>query len=164
MFKEVLERRFKIHSQNWGGLNIPNPETSMHSKYADPKQTNNITGMKDSIVDALCTAYDEEYNPAKRKEILQKIDKLATDSVYYAMGWIAPYTFRCGYWNKFDMPEWGFPYASSLNYESVFALWWYDEEKAALVEKAKKDKSITIPTDDIILDAWGRRGGSGAKP
>ncbi len=163
-FNKVLERQFKLGYQSWGGLNIPNPETSMHSKYADPPQTNNITGLKSPEIDKLCERYDESWDPEERKQILRDIDSIAVSTQQYAFGWGAPYTFRCAYWNKFDMPEWGFPYQGNLNYEYVFASWWFDEEKAALVEKARKDESITIPTKPVEVDYWGRKSGVVSQP
>ncbi len=163
-FNSVLERQFKISFQSWGGLNIPNPETSMHSKYADPPQTNNITGMKNSKVDELCARYDSSWDPAERKDILREIDDLAVAEQQYAFGWGAPYTFRCAYWNRFDLPEWGFPYQGNLNYEYLFATWWYDTEKAEMLEKARKDESMTMPTEPIEVDYWGRRGGEVSTP
>lgn len=163
-FNKVLERQFKLGYQSWGGLNIPNPETSMHSKYADPPQTNNITGLKSPEIDKLCERYDESWDPAERKQILRDIDSIAVSTQQYAFGWGAPYTFRCGYWNKFDMPEWGFPYQGNLNYEYVFASWWFDADKAAMVEKARDDKSITIPTKPVEVDYWGRKSGVVSQP
>ncbi|MFK7904980.1 MAG: ABC transporter substrate-binding protein, partial [Chitinophagales bacterium] len=161
-FNKVLERKFKIGFQSWGGLNIPNPETSMHSKYADPPQTNNITGLKSPEIDKLCQRYDESWDPAERKQILRDIDKLAVAEQQYAFGWGAPYTFRCAYWNKFNMPEWGFPYQGSLNYEYAFSSWWYDAEKAEKLEKARKDESITFPINPVEIDYWGRKSGKPA--
>ncbi|MDK9701034.1 MAG: ABC transporter substrate-binding protein, partial [bacterium] len=46
MFKMVKERKFDIHFQTWTGLQFPNPESSMHSKTADPDNTTNLSGMK----------------------------------------------------------------------------------------------------------------------
>ncbi|MFK7904979.1 MAG: ABC transporter substrate-binding protein [Chitinophagales bacterium] len=158
-FSKVLERQFKVSYMNWGGLNTPNPETSMHSKYADPPQTNNIVGMKVPEIDKLCERYDESWDPKERQGILREIDKIASNGYYYAFGWGAPYTYRCAYWNKYETPEWGLPYQANLSYEYVFASWWFDEAKAAKVEKAKKDESIKVETKPVEVDYWGRKTG-----
>ncbi|MBN1968140.1 MAG: hypothetical protein JXR48_15085 [Candidatus Delongbacteria bacterium] len=152
MFQAVNERRFKIIPQSWGGLFIPNPESSMHSKYADPDNTTNITGFKSDRVDELCDEYNVCFDPKRRVEIVQEIDKIFSDSVQYAYAWYSKNSFRGMYWNKFGMPKSGLSYTGDAY--DIASLWWIDPEKEAIVTKGMTDKSVTMPIEPVDLDYW----------
>ncbi|PID28227.1 MAG: hypothetical protein CR982_04550 [Candidatus Cloacimonadota bacterium] len=152
-FKAINERRFKIHYTGWGGLFFPNPETSLHSKYADVNNTNNITGFKSDRVDEICNEYDKMFDEQKRIEAIREIDKIVTSSVHYADGWYAPYSLRAVYWNKFGMPDHIIGYTGG--WSEPISYWWYDKEQAKKLEEAKKDESITFPHGPIEYDPYG---------
>ncbi len=155
-FEKMLKRQFKMSFTSWTGLFFPNPESSMHSDYAEKPETNNVSGMKEPKIDRLCERYDASYDISERIQILQEVDKIAVEGQYYAFGWVAPYGVRCVYWNKFDMPEWGLSYTG--DFDTVLALWWYDEDKAKQLDAAIKDKSKTLKTEPVIVDYWNKRG------
>ena len=152
-FERLLQRKFKISFVNWTGLFFPNPETSMHSRYAEELETNNVSGIKSKEIDALCERYDKSYDVEERIRIIQQIDSIAVAGKYVAFGWVSPYSIRTAYWNKFDMPEWGLTYTS--DFQGVLSLWWVDPDKEAQLEKAKKDKSIKMKTTKEMVDYWG---------
>lgn len=156
-FKKAREHQFKMTLQNWGGLNIPNPENTVRSKFADEKPSNNLPGVKDPRIDELCDQYDKSKTTEERLKILQEIDKRLVEGNYYVMSWIAPYNFRCAYWNKFNMPAWGLPHTTSYRYEYVFNTWWVDQDKAKKLAQAESDPSIILPTEDVEVDYWGRK-------
>lgn len=165
-FEKAMKKQFKITYQNWGGTTFPNPEGMMHSKYADQLENSNITAMAIKRIDDLSTQYEEEFDVAKRIKMVQEIDSLAVAENHYAFGWIAPYTVRAVYWNKFNHPKCGVTRIG--DYEAAFTLWWYDADKDAQLQKAKADKTLTMPKPndkDAVeyLDCWGVRSGAKAE-
>jgi microcin C transport system substrate-binding protein len=162
-FEKTMKKQFKMTYQNWGGTTFPNPEGSMHSKYADKLENSNITSMAVPRIDELSVKYEEEFDVAKRIKMVREIDSLAVAQCHYAFGWIAPYTVRAIYWNKFDHPKCGV--TRTGDYEAAFTLWWYNAEKDAQLQKAKSDKSITMPVPNDkegveYIDCWGVRSGA----
>lgn len=152
LFQNMMKRKFKISSINWTGLFFPNPETSMHSKYAKQPETNNISGISDPKIDALCAQYDKSYDVAERIRIIQQIDSIAVLGRYTAFGWVAPYSTRSVYWNKFSQPAWGLSYTG--DFDGILGLWWVDKEKEAMLNKAKKDPSLKMPIQPQDMDYW----------
>jgi len=141
LWKRLMERQFKMHWVNWGGLVFPNPETSFKSELADQDNTNNISGVKNPVMDSLFAVYDTLFSQKRRVEIVRTIDKLAMEEDHMAMSWYAPYQ-RLLYWNKFSAPEY---YLSRYgNSSGVYSYWWYDEEKAG---KLKEDMKTGEPME-----------------
>ncbi len=137
LWKNAMNRNFKLYFISWTGLVFPNPETSLHSSLADKKNNNNLEGFKSPTVDSLLAVYDTTFSPAKRIEIIRRIDKIVMDSCKNALGWY-PKALKFAYWNKFGMPEYvlsrfGTPVSSAMS------LWWYDEQKAQELEKAMRE-------------------------
>lgn len=162
-FEKAMKKQFKLTFQNWGGTTFPNPEGSMHSKYADKLENSNITSMANPRIDELSTKYEEEFDIAKRIRMVQEIDSLAVAQCHYAFGWIAPYSVRAVYWNKFDHPKCGL--TRTGDYEAAFTLWSYNPEKDAQLQKAKNDPTLKMPVPKDkegieYLDCWGVRGGA----
>jgi microcin C transport system substrate-binding protein len=159
---QTMYERVSIHDFDmvWlplSGLNIPNPETSYHSRLADLQYTPNITGVKNAKIDALCDQYDKSFLPEQRSSIIQSID----DSLYALCidipGWYNPQQ-RISIWNKFGMPQWVFSRYTQAEYRSLSAsmYWWYDEEKASLLKHAQQQDRSLITTPPIIekIDCW----------
>jgi len=144
MFKNVMnERDFDIHYQGWTMPTFPNPETHYGSEAADQSGTTNITGFKSNRVDEISSDYKTMFNPKDRIDALREVDKIVYQSHAYALGWRAPYSWRCGFWNKFGMPDHYLGYSG--NWKSAYAYWWYEPKLATKVYQAKDDKSITFP-------------------
>jgi hypothetical protein len=59
--------------------------------------------------------------------------------VHCALAW-TPKGIRVAYWDKFGVPEWVFSKTSQIgNHDlAIMSGWWYDKEKAAAIEEAKK--------------------------
>jgi len=151
-FKSNMDHEFTITFQSWGGLFWPNPNSGWHSDQADAVPSTNITGVKNEKIDELAVIYDREYDQEKREQLIQEIDRiLYEEEIPYALAWYAPFT-RLVFWNKFGMPD-GALSRSGLFY-TVTALWWYDEEKAALVQKGRSDKSVTMPIEPVNDIFW----------
>jgi len=151
-FKKVQGKDYTIAFQNYTGLFFPNPESSMHSRYAKIPDNTNITGISDPRIDELCVMYDKSYDTKERIKFVQEIDGIAVAKKHWVWGWTSPATLRILYWNKFGMPESGLTYAN--DFSDVFALWWEEPELAKQVEQAKKDKKITMKKAPAEIDFW----------
>ena len=152
IWSKVNERRYTATHQSFGGLFIPNPESSLRSTLADEMNTNNLQGFKNERVDELLDLYNVESDVKKRIEYIQEIDKIVSEEVIWAYGWHAPYSERILYWNKFDMPKWGFSYSEKSM--DIAQFWWYDADKEAEMQKAIKDSSIILDYGPQEIDYW----------
>lgn len=131
--KEVGERNFEMSSRAYGGLLFPNPESSMHSKFADKKNNNNIWGFKNARVDEICEQYPRMFAPKERIKAVREIDGIASREHLYAFGWFAAST-RLLYWNKFGMPD--YVLSKTGDQRSIASLWWFDDEKNRVLQNA----------------------------
>lgn len=153
-WKNVRDRQYDIASMAWGALIFPNPETSYSSKLAAPAaQNNNITSFADPRVDELLDEYDVEFDVMRRNEIIREIDGIVYNAHPYVLDWFNP-AQRVFYWNKFGMPKWGV--MRFKDQEDMMYTWWVDPIKAAQLEKAKKDSSMTLETTPIENRFWQR--------
>lgn len=151
-WKNVRERSYDIASMAWGAIVFPNPETSYSSKLAHPEtQNNNITSFANERVDELLDEYDEEFDVARRSEIIREIDGILFNDHPYVLDWYGP-ARRIIYWNKFGMPKWGVMRFGGE--EDMMYVWWVDPIKAAELEKAKQDDSMKLPTEPIEHRFW----------
>ena len=140
--KEVGERTFELSSRAYGGLLFPNPESSVHSKFADKKNNNNIWGFKNARVDEICEQYPTMFDPKERMKAVREIDGIVTREHLYALGWFLAST-RILYWNKFSMPPQFLD--KTGDQRSIASLWWYDEEKDRILQDARKKKTRLDP-------------------
>jgi ABC-type oligopeptide transport system substrate-binding subunit len=154
IFEKIMKRQFKISFQGWTGQLFPNPEATMHSKYAKSSESGNITGFSMPNMDRLCERYDQSYDGAERISILRELDQWACSQHHYAFGWVAPYAARVAFWNKFGMPASGLTYSG--DWRSIPVLWWVDPEKEKQLTEAKKDETISLPHEEEIIDFWGK--------
>ncbi len=148
--KEVGERNFQMNSRAYGAILFPNPESSMHSKFADKPNNNNIWGLKNDRIDEICASYTLMFDPKERIEAVKEIDGIAAKMHLYALGWFSPHT-RILYWNKFGMPP---GIMSKISDErSIASLWWYDEEKDKALKEAMKNDT-KLPRGKEVVKWW----------
>lgn len=157
-FKMMMQRQFELVSGAWGaGSVFPNPRPEYHSEFADPQNTNNISGFKDPKVDALLDEYDVEFDPAKRDVLLRQIDKLLTEQHQYIMEWYPPASTRMIFWNRFGYPQGTFSrvgdYGGSLG-QGLPQMWWIDPERNQKVEQGLRDKSIKMEIPPVEDRYW----------
>lgn len=148
--KEVGERNFEMSSRAYGGILFPNPESSMHSKFADQNNNNNIWGFKNARVDEICDQYPLTFDPQERIKAVREIDGIACNDHLYALGWFAAHT-RLLYWNKFGMPD--YILAKTSDQRSIVSLWWYDEAKDKTLQDARA-KKIKLEAGPEIVRWW----------
>jgi len=150
-FQLVMERKFELNQQAWGGLVFPNPETSYSSKLADVNNSNNVTGFKNKRVDELLDLYDREFDQQKRVAIIREIDGIVSASHEYILEWDMPFQ-RIAYWNKFGHPE---GYLSRVgDYTDMPSFWWIDPQKEQQLNKAMADPSVKLPIEPIDVLYW----------
>ena len=126
----------------WGAGTVKYPELSWLGAEADRKGSNNITGFKSAEVDRLIAAEKGMDDAAARLDIYRKIDSLVAAEVPYVLLWQTDST-RLLYWNKFGMPKTVLsPYERE---ESALAYWWYDEDRAAELDRAIRENGF-LPT------------------
>ena len=140
-FKMVNERNFTIHPMGWTGTLFPNPESSFHSRTADPKNTTNITGVKDARIDSLCEIYNLTFDPDERTPLIREIDGILMELKPYVMSWYGP-SSRIVYWNKFGHPE---CYFSKLgDWRGILQFWWVDQGKYDALKQAREDETMML--------------------
>lgn len=151
MFSLVMDRKFDMVSMAWTGLVFPNPETSYHSSLADVENTNNITGIKNERIDAICDAYDLTFEIEERVALIRELDGILAGLYPYVLEWTAPFQ-RLAYWNKFGHPE---SYLTRTgDYRDIVSLWWIDPEKEARLEEALRDDSIELEVGEAESHYW----------
>ncbi len=150
--KKISDRQFKIHSQAWGGLLFPNPETSWRSDLADKSANNNIPGFKSPKVDELCLKYNVTLGRAEQTKIIQEIDRTIFEEHPYALGWYGPY-LRFLHWDKFGHPG---TYVTRLGSEidrEMALLWWADPEREKAMLEARK-AGRELPQGEVVVKPW----------
>lgn len=150
MLRRIDSRDFTIAHVSYGGLLTPNPETSLLSTLAAQDYNNNIHGVTNLRIDALCSEYNNEYDLGRRIAIIREIDKLCDSLCFDIMSW-NPKGIRLAFWDKFGVPEFGLPRFAQLSYvySNIATTWWYDEAKAKRLAKAVKEKKSLGNSGDI---------------
>ncbi|MEJ2356034.1 MAG: ABC transporter substrate-binding protein, partial [candidate division WOR-3 bacterium] len=156
--KDIEERKFKIIWINYTTMLFPNPESSVHSKYADKLNTNNIFGFKNQRTDEICEAYNLEFDFNKRKELIRELDSILVSNYLMALNWYTD-NIKILYWNKFGMPEFvisGVSYSGGITFklvEVISTFWWYDAEADKALKNAK-EKGFPLPTKPYEVRVW----------
>ncbi|HVO03098.1 MAG TPA: extracellular solute-binding protein [Candidatus Cybelea sp.] len=109
------------------------------SKAADTNGSQNISGIKDPVVDALV----EKIIAAKDRDDLvtstRALDRVLQWGFYYIPHWNAPFD-RVAYWNKYAHP------ATMPKYGLTYDTWWFDAAKnASLQQQASAAASQNAP-------------------
>ncbi len=141
---------FDMTWASWNAVVFRNLETMWSSAEADRRGSNNIAGFKSAEADKIIAAEKEMETMAERQEAYRQLDKLIVAASPYALLWNTP-TTRLLYWNKFGMPK---SILSRFSDEqSILSYWWYDEDKAAELEDARR-RGVCLPTvpQDVYFD------------
>lgn len=156
--RRVWEFKFKLAFFNWTASIFPDHEYFFHSKFADQQRSGNLSGMKNPKLDRLLEAYKLEFDPKRRKEMLQEIDALIFDEHPYALAWYGPY-FRILYWDKFGHPpEYTQRYGDYP--DDLMAYWWYDPDRDRRTQENKARGVSNYPDrpmsqyDDVDQRYW----------
>jgi len=141
-FKLGNERNFTMLVAGWGGLRYPNPQTSFSSSSAKSDNSTNWPGISDPRIDEIILKYNKEFNRAERIKLIREIDKIATDYIGYAFTWYYP-AERLAFHDKFGFPKGML--TKTGDYLTSPGIWYFDPERNAKYEEAKKDKNMQLP-------------------
>ena len=150
LIKLLDERTFDMLYVAYTGTVFPDPELSYHSRLADQKNSENLTGFKNKRADEIIEAYKKEFDIKKRRELLRELDGLVTAEHPWLFMWTAPYE-RIAYWNKFGHPQGYITRIGQLSLWDVPRLWWIDPDKSQKLDQAINDTSANLgegTTDD----------------
>ena len=157
-FKLLMNRQYEMTGQAWSASIFPFPEQEVHSRLADPNNTNNITGVKNHRVDELIDQYNREFDLKKRIGLIREMDGILTNEYQYALQWYGP-SQRLAYWNRYGQPKGTLTRIGRYNSDLLLGpgmeqLWWIDAEKSQKLEKAMKDPTIKLETRPVEDRYW----------
>ena len=148
--KEVDERNFTASIRAYTGLTFPNPESSLHSKFADKNSNNNIWGFKNARVDEICDKYPLMFSAKERIEAVKEIDGIVCNEHLYALGWYSANT-RLLFWDKFGMPD--YILSKTSDADSILVSWWFEPDKEKALADAKANKK-QLPIGQEVVKWW----------
>jgi microcin C transport system substrate-binding protein len=152
-FKLGNERNFTMLVAAWGGLRYPNPQTSFSSSSAKADNSTNWPGISDPRIDEIIEKYNKEFSRTERIKLIREIDKIATDYIGYAFTWYYP-AERIAFHDKFGFPKGML--SKTGDYLTSPGIWYFDPERNAKYEEAKRDKNLQLvkfpPEDKYWLD------------
>ncbi|MDP7418209.1 MAG: ABC transporter substrate-binding protein, partial [Desulfobacterales bacterium] len=135
--RDMDEFNYQMTWAAWGAGIFKDPEGMWSSKEATRKGGSNITGFENRLVDELIEKQKSIFDVAKRNEIYRKIDQIVYNAFPYVLLWNINYT-RLLYWNKFGVPD---TVLSKYGDESsAYWYWWLDEDSAADLSDAMKNR------------------------
>ncbi len=149
--KRMDELDFDLHWINWGAGRQNDPEGLWHSSTANEQGTNNLAGVADPEIDSLIEAQKGEFDAAKRRAILKKIDARLLELCPYVLLWQNG-SHRLLHWNRFGMPK--NPLARFGDPDAVIVYWWYDRDRARALDAARKsgEPLPAAPADVVYGD------------
>ena len=145
--KDMDEFNFEMTLAAWGSSIFRDPEGMWGSKQADSKSSNNLTGYKNSKVDALIDKQRALFDVNDRNEVLREIDRLIQTDVPYVLIWMIDFT-RMLYWNKFGTPDTVLDKYS--DHEAANVYWWIDPDQEADLELAIENDEALPDKPDVI--------------
>ena len=153
--KDMDEFNFDMTWAAWGSVIFKDPEGMWHSREADRKSGNNITGFRDSRVDELIEKQKTIFDIEQRHEICREIDARVSARCPYALLWNINYV-RLLYWNRFGTPP---TVLSKFADESAaYWYWWYDEDSAAdLADAVDTGEHLPPRRPSVVFDDVFRR-------
>lgn len=133
---------FDITWASWSQVIFRDPEDMWSSKEADRASSNNISGFKDPVVDALIERQKTVYSAAERNAINREIDARVAAAVPYVLLWNID-AVRLLHWDRFGMPD---TVLSKFGDErSLIGYWWYDPDSAEELRAAAASGDMLPP-------------------
>ncbi len=145
--KDMDEFNFDMTWAAWSAALFKDPESLWHSREADRSGGQNITGYKNSDIDAMIETLRTEFDINKRHVIIREMDARLANDIPYILLWNLNYR-RLLYWNKFGAPVTVLPkYAGAAG---AYSFWWLDEDSAADLEYAR-EMELPLPGRNEII-------------
>jgi microcin C transport system substrate-binding protein len=142
-----MNRQYEMSLQAWSGSIFPFPEQEVHSRLADPNNTNKITGVKNHRVDELIDQYNREFDLQKRIGLIREMDGILTNEYQYALQWYGP-SQRLAYWNRYGQPKGTLTRIGHYSSDLLWGLAWNslvdDPVKSQKLRSIKDPQSIEI--------------------
>jgi microcin C transport system substrate-binding protein len=145
--KRLDQHEFDLAWQNWGATRLRNPEAAWSSKTADDIATQNISGVRDPLIDRLIEQQKTILVLDDRNKIVKQIDKRLTEIVPYVLLWQSD-KHRLLYWNRFGTPK--YILDKYNREESALVYWWLDPEKADQLNAAMRE-NLTLPAEPEVI-------------
>ena len=146
--KDMDEFNYEMTWAAWGSGVFKNPESMWSSNEAERKSGNNITGFKNSYVDALIEKQKSIFDVQQRNAIYRQIDQIIYDAHPYVLLWNINYT-RLLYWNKFGTPA---TVLSKYGDESsAYWYWWFDKDSEADLRDAMRLELPLPPKEPSVF-------------
>jgi microcin C transport system substrate-binding protein len=145
--KDMDEFNFDMTWAAWGSGIFKDPEGMWSSREADRQGSSNITGFRDSRVDALIEAQKSIFDIHQRNALNRKIDRILYDAFPYVLLWNINYT-RLLYWNKFGTPPTVLPKYGDES--SAYWYWWMDLDSAAVLKDAL-ETGLPLPHREPVI-------------
>jgi len=149
------DRQFDLVHYGFQRPLFPDPESEWHSRLADAKNNNNLTGFKDPHMDELMEKYKSSFDQKEREALLRELDGVMANQYHWVFQWMLP-SQRIAFANKFGQPA-GYLARTGM-YKSDISLgpgperlWWIDPAKDEKLKKALADPAVKLgvgPTDD----------------
>ena len=145
--KDMDEFNYEMTWAAWGSGVFKNPESMWSSREAERKSGNNITGFKNTTVDALIEKQKSIFDVQERNTIYREIDRMIYDAHPYVLLWNINYT-RLLYWNKFGTPD---TVLSKYGDEtSAYWYWWIDKDSEADLTDAMS-RGLSLPPKEPAI-------------
>jgi len=145
--KRLDNHDFDMFWINWSATRLRDPEASWHSETADQIATNNLSGVKDPVIDQLIEEQKTEMSLDNRNEILKKIDNRLNEIIPYVLLWQSD-NHRLLYWNRFGTPE--FVLDKYNREDEIITYWWVEPDKdKVLMDAMKNNTTLPKPPDKV---------------
>lgn len=159
-FERGLERKYEMTLTSRTTSFYPGPRQYLHTDFKAKTNNNNIWGFGTPEVDELIRIYEEDLDPARRREAMQRIDETVHDEAFYIPFWSAPF-LRVVHWDYIRFPDtWMPPRTQQL---TDYLVYWIDPARKAAVEQAMKDDRALPPDASIDKDPYQLRAKAAAR-
>lgn len=135
--RRVEEFDFDITSRRYTQSNTPGVELRNYfgSVAADLAGTQNLSGVKDPVVDALIEAVMAAKNRQELNDAARALDRVLREGHYWVSHW-SKAAHHLAFWDKFAWPD-----VKPKFQRGVFDTWWLKEAKAAADSQAVDEDS-----------------------
>jgi microcin C transport system substrate-binding protein len=159
-FERGLERKYEMTLTSRTTSFYPGPRQYLHTDFKAKTNNNNIWGFGTPEVDELIRIYEEDLDPARRREAMRRIDETVHDEAFYIPFWSAPF-LRVVHWDYIRFPDtWMPPRTQQL---TDYLVYWIDPARKAAVEQAMKDDRALPPDASIDKDPYQLRAKAAAR-
>jgi microcin C transport system substrate-binding protein len=151
-FERQLERKYEATQAAMTSSFYPGPRQYLHSEFKPKRNNNNFWGFADPEVDELIRIYEEDLDADKRRAAMWRIDQIVHDQAIYIPFWDAPYQ-RLVWWDYIQFPEFYLPKRTQAY--MYWMVYWFDAEKKAAVDAAKRDGTAFPVDPELDKDYYG---------